>query len=202
LYDPSELDLGAILKEEADQLIETLELPEMQEIEDAEGEDLLDTLETEVPAQPGLRKSLERPSGARQLLSPSLTPSQAPSDGSPTPSSGLSTPAPSTPLINEPLPAAPGNRAERGNEISAEFDPRNIIEGSRRRAAYITALEKNNELSGYHASFVTAVKKGYEKRPPHRDNLPPPPKSWKQMLKHQYSNEFKKAADKEYDALL
>ncbi len=101
----------------------------MQEIEDAECEDLLDTLEIEVPAEPGLCKSLERPSGAQQLLSPSLTPSVR----STTPSSRLSTPAPSTPLINElPLPAAPGNQAECGNEISTEFDSQNIIEGSRR----------------------------------------------------------------------
>lgn len=32
--------------------------------------------------------------------------------------------------------------------------------------------------------------------------LPPPPKLWKQMLKHQHSNEFKKAADKEFNTLL
>ncbi len=123
------LDLRAILKAEVDLLIETLKLPEIQEIEDAKSEDLLDTLEIEVPAEPDLYKLLERPSGAQQLLSPSLTPSI----GSTTPSSGLSTPAPSTPLINEsPLPAAPGNQAECRNEISAEFDSQNIIKRSRR----------------------------------------------------------------------
>ncbi len=59
------LDLRAILKAEVDILIKTLELPEMQEIEDAEHEDLLDTLEIEVPIELGLCKSLERPSGAQ-----------------------------------------------------------------------------------------------------------------------------------------
>ena len=109
-------------------------------------------------------------------MSPSLTPS---TDRLPTPSSGLSTPASSTPSINElqPLPATPGNQAERGNEISADFDSRNILKGSRRWAAYITALEKNDELSGYYTSFVTAVKRGHEKKPLHRDTLPLPPKS-------------------------
>ena len=49
MYDPSELDLGAILKGEADQLIETLELLEMQDIDDAETEDRIDILETYIP---------------------------------------------------------------------------------------------------------------------------------------------------------
>ena len=51
LYDPSRLDIGAILKEQAEQLIETLDLPEMQvtEIENNEN-DLLDTLMVEVLA--------------------------------------------------------------------------------------------------------------------------------------------------------
>ena len=202
LYDPSELDLGAILKEDAEQLIETLELPEMQITEDVENEDLYDTLETDVPAEPHHAKSQERLLENRQLLSPSLTSSTDPSS---TPSSGLS----SSPDLstNEPLPAAPRNWADRENEITADFDPRNIIESSRarttsRQAAYVTALEKNDELSGYYTSFVTAIERGYEKKPPHRDTLPQPPKSWKQMLKHQYSIEFKKAADKEYNALL
>src|SRR5436190_22247546 len=117
LYDPLELDLGAILKEDAEQLIETLELPEMLITEDVENEHLYDTLETDVPAEPLHAKSQERLLENRQLLSPSLTSSTDPSS---TPSSGLSSsPDPST---NEPLPAAPRNWADRENEITADFD--------------------------------------------------------------------------------
>ena len=157
LYDPTDLDISTLLKEQADQLIETLELPEMQIIEDNESEDLFDTFITEVPALPN-------------------------------------------------LPAAPRNRASRGNEISGDLNTENIIEGSRnrissRRSAYTTALGKNEELSGYNTSFCTASKVVITKSL-HRDALPPAPKSWKQMLRHLYSAEFKKAADKEFDALL
>ena len=55
---------------------------------------------------------------------------------------------------------------------------------------------------GYYASFSTAVKAGGMTKPPHRDTLPAPPNSWKQMLKHPHSTEFRKAADKEFNALL
>ena len=54
LYDPTDLDISALLKEQADQLIESLELLEMQIIEDNESEDLFDTFITEVPAAPNL----------------------------------------------------------------------------------------------------------------------------------------------------
>ena len=62
-------------------------------------------------------------------------------------------------------------------------------------------MSRTNKLVGYHSSFSTTWN-AIGTKPPHRDTLPPPPKSWKQMLKHQYSNEFKKAADKEFNALL
>src|SRR5208282_3429447 len=191
LYHPADLDIGAILKEDADQLIETLDLPEMQVSETAEDENDLLEFVTEVPTVP--ESETERSCGQRQLLTPS--PSVISSENHPQ--------APAN------LPAAPGNQAQRGNEISADFNPQNIIEGSRartstRKAAYITALEKNNELGGYYTSFVTATKLGRTIQPLrlHRDTLPPPPTSWKQMLKHEHSIEFKKAADKEFEALL
>ena len=81
------------------------------------------------------------------------------------------------------------------------------MEGSRtrtslRKEAHAIALGKNSQLGGYHTSFVTATKAGHKTKPPHRDTLPPPPASWKQMLKHEHSIEFKKAADKEFEALL
>jgi hypothetical protein len=80
------------------------------------------------------------------------------------------------------LPAAPGNRARRGNEISGELDPRNVIQGSR-RSAHALALKQTNELIGYYLAFNTALNT-VNTKPPHRDALPPPPRSWKQMLKH------------------
>ena len=71
----------------------------------------------------------------------------------------------STPSLSsnedEALLAALGNRALRGNEISGNFDSRNVIQGSRtRRSAYVAALGQTDKLIGYYASFNTAVKAG------------------------------------------
>lgn len=154
--------------------------------------DLLNTLTVEVPA--ALEPESERPYRTQQTQLP--TPSRSPST---TPVNHLQAPT--------SLPTAPGNQAQRGNEISRDFNPQNIIEGSQtrtRKAAYATALEKNNELGGYCSSFVTATRAGHTTKPLrlHQDALPPLPTSWKQMLKHEHSIEFKKAADKEFDTLL
>ena len=101
------------------------------------------------------------------------------------------------------LLAAPGNEVYRGNEISRNIDSGNIIQGSRtRRSAYTTVLQQTDKLVGYYTSFNTAVKAGGITKPFHQDALPPPPKSWKQMQKHPHAIEFKKAADKEFNALL
>jgi hypothetical protein len=206
LYNPIDLDIGAVLREHVDKLIETLELPEMQVTETSDDDNPLETLVVEVPASPetsGLMTpesiSLEKPQDLPQNLlpTPSPTPSVAPTL--------IQSPG-SIDNSNTTLPATSGNRARRGNEISGEFDEGNIVQGSRtrqstRRYAYATALSHTNEFGGYYSSFCT-TQKAINTKPPHRDALPPPPKSWKQMLKHQYANEFKKAADKEFNTLL
>jgi hypothetical protein len=203
LYHPSDLDIGAVLREQADQLIKTLDIPEIEELLEDESEDLLDTV-------PALRDStgISTPNSTEleNLLEEQLhvTNSQLPTP-SPTPSdeSTHSLLTLSNDTEDGALPAAPGNRAHRGNEISGNFDPQNIIQGSRtRRSAYVAALGQTDKLVGYYASFSTAVKAGGMTKPPHRDTLPAPPNSWKQMLKHPHSTEFRKAADKEFNALL
>jgi hypothetical protein len=42
LYHPSDLDIGVVLREQADQLIETLDIPEIEELIEDESRDLLD----------------------------------------------------------------------------------------------------------------------------------------------------------------
>jgi Reverse transcriptase (RNA-dependent DNA polymerase)/Pol polyprotein, beta-barrel domain len=182
-YDPLDLDIGAVLKEHVDKIIETLELPEMQVTELADDDNLLDTLtDTNHP-----EASANHPEASVNHPKASVNHSQALIDSL---------------LVPTSLPAAPGNQARRGNEISGEFDLENIIQGSRtRRSAHATALKQTDELIGYFSAFSTA-RMAITTKPPHRDKLPLPPKSWKQMLKHQYSNEFKRAADKEFNALL
>ena len=211
LYHPADLDIGAILQEEADHFIETLDIPETQVTELTDSEDLLDTHIVEAPEllEPKSESDYDASHDGlqTQLRTPSITPSiETPSSSSTSESTYMDAQEP--PLAT--LPAAPGNRASRGNEISGDLNPQNIVEGSRtrtsstRKAAYVIALGKNSELGGYHSSFVTAIKVGHNTKPLrlHRDALPPPPTSWKQMLKHKHSIEFRKAADKEFEALL
>jgi hypothetical protein len=50
LYNPEDLDIGAVVREHTDKLIETLELLEMQVIEAPDDDNLLETLVVEVPA--------------------------------------------------------------------------------------------------------------------------------------------------------
>src|SRR5271165_4637278 len=46
LYDPTSLDIGAVLKEEMDRLIETIDLPEIQENPTVDRTDIFDLLDT------------------------------------------------------------------------------------------------------------------------------------------------------------
>jgi hypothetical protein len=141
LYHLLDLDIGAVLREQANQLIETLDIPEIEELLEDESEDLLDTV-------PALRDSTGistlNSTELENLLEEQLhvTNSQLPTP-SPTPSdeSTHSLLTLSNNTEDGALLAAPGNRAHRGNEISRNFDPQNIIQGSRtRRLAYVAAL--------------------------------------------------------------
>ena len=122
-YDPSDLDIGDILKEAADPLIETLDLPETQlEIADNENE-LLDMLmdsnwfEASAPTEQ-LQKEQLTQNG--QLPTPSPTPSIKPVN---TPSSSPS------PMTTDSSPAT-RNTAPCRNDISADFNTQNIVQGS------------------------------------------------------------------------
>src|SRR5438045_2718319 len=85
-YDPSDLDIGDILKEEADRLIETLDLPEIQEPEsEAHKDDLLDTIIIDSSNQfegnePSEKQQEDQQTLNVQLPTPSLTPSIKPAN--------------------------------------------------------------------------------------------------------------------------
>jgi hypothetical protein len=115
----------------------------------------------------------------------------------------------STPLPNiddqqaiaiEPLTALNHrqNTASRANEISSDFSEENIIEERtrRRRQAYLTALELPEKLPGYLSAFISGAQLRL-----HRDQLPPPPRTWKELLVHPYCEGFRAAASKEYQDL-
>ena len=138
----------------------------------ADSEDLLDTHIVEVPKllEPENESDYDAPYDGlqTQLRTPSLTPSiETTSSSSALEHTYIDSQEP--PLAT--LPPALGNRASRGNEISGDLNPQNIVEGSRtrtsstRKAAYAMALGKNSELGGYHSLFVTAIKAGHYIKP-------------------------------------
>jgi hypothetical protein len=163
-YNPRDLDISAILKDyvDIDQLIDTLDLPEYQELAAPE-DDILDTIVVEVPAAP---EPATAP-GAKSLGQETHLP---------TPSA---TPTPEQPALPEQpvLPSAAGNIAPQRNQVYANLDKSNIIPGSRtRHGAHAVAISQSSDLLGYYLAFSTAVKAETTK-PPHRSTLPKPPKS-------------------------
>ena len=95
------------------------------------------------------------------------------------------------------------NTAPRANIIAADFDEANIIlQRTRRKAAHAVALTQGSELVVYHSAFTSQLSdKSLAKQCPSPAELPLPPKSWRQMLKHPHAEGFKIAAQKEYNDL-
>ena len=93
--------------------------------------------------------------------------------------------------------------------VSADFNEQNILpEGSTRkrkprRQIYAAQLVNTSELSPFYAAFATGLSMAQPsaEKGQHRDTLPAEPKSWKQLQHHQYSSEFKLAADREIQEL-
>jgi hypothetical protein len=87
-----------------------------------------------------------------------------------------------------------GNPAPRAQEISNDSSEDNIIvECMRhRRQAYMTALQEPEKLDTYPSAFAIGLRRV------HREQLPPPPRSWKELLKHPQHEGFRAAAEKEY----
>jgi len=86
--------------------------------------------------------------------------------------------------------------------ISADISESNIIEGPRtrkrsdRRQAYLADLQNTGRLPALYSTFATGTIASTKRC--HRDELPPPPKSWAKMLHHPHKEGFLAAARKEY----
>ena len=92
-------------------------------------------------------------------------------------------------------------------DITGDVTESNIVEGcctrkattKARGEAYLAYLQHLDDLPGYYAAFSTAI--GYGKQRLHRDQLPPLPRSWKELQTHTHRDEFLTAARKEYSDL-
>jgi hypothetical protein len=106
---------------------------------------------------------------------------------------------PETSQIPSPTPNQPRGT---GSRWTAGINPTNILTRTprSRKGVYFISLQDIRNLTSYHAVFAAAVAQTPHKRL-YRDNLLPPPKSWKQMLKHPYKQGFSNAARVEYGKL-
>jgi len=84
---------------------------------------------------------------------------------------------------------------DTGNILTSQTRAKN------KHAHFTSGSHESTQYSNYFSAFVAAARTPVHFRP-HRDTLPPAPKTWKQMLSHIHSAEFKAAADIEIKALL
>ena len=93
-----------------------------------------------------------------------------------------------------------GAAAPRSTKISANLNEDNVLPNRtrNRQHAHAVAISQLPSLAGYHAAFATnpVPRIGL-----HRDRLTEEPKNWKAMLKHPHSQQFAKAALKEFEHL-
>ncbi|KAI6248606.1 hypothetical protein HI914_03230, partial [Erysiphe necator] len=92
---------------------------------------------------------------------------------------------------NRELAKARNNHARNAALINPDIDPRNILSKRTRNSS------KMSQFAQYHSSFSSAIVKTKNWTKLTREELPPAPKGWEQMLRHQFSAEFLKAAEKE-----
>ncbi|KAF5186325.1 Transposon ty1-gr2 gag-pol polyprotein, partial [Thalictrum thalictroides] len=82
-------------------------------------------------------------------------------------------------------------------------DPRNIIQGKRKRSSkvqfHMEVHENLNIQAAFHAAFFQGTR--HMKSRIHEKDLPPPPENWYQVLKHPHREGFAAAARLEFDTL-
>jgi Reverse transcriptase (RNA-dependent DNA polymerase) len=209
-YSPMDPELALLLREEASQAMEIADRPvfittntEFEEEYLADGfNDYLsiDIDDSNAPSTSDSAKTTPDSSSSGQLLTPEPTPEPIAFDSNLTANDDRLNivPGPSTP--SETLALAP----------TANFDAQNILpEGSKRvrnstrKAAYAIALTQLPELSSFHAAFATGLQPDstLRKLSRHRDTLPEPPRTWRQLQRHPFAAEFEQAARAEIQGL-
>ena len=114
--------------------------------------------------------------------------------------------------VTQSQQAPQASRPLAPRDINSDIRESNIISGPRQRRmrqdAHYAALEQPDEKPGFHAAFAAGHiynrQQKVEQSPIPKTlqhQLPPPPKSWKEMLRHPHSQSFQAAAEKEFRAL-
>jgi hypothetical protein len=86
------------------------------------------------------------------------------------------------------------NNAPRREELSSQLSESNVLTGKRQR--------QRKTLGTYFVAFAAALRPPEPPEPLktrlHRDQLPPPPKTWRDLEKHPFGREFKAALAEEF----
>src|SRR5208282_5442939 len=172
LYDPRDIDIG-FLQNTVDTLLETLELPSIQE--DSVDDEVYDTIVVDVTntaqntAQNTAKDSINlytnlenQPTEATHLPSPRSTPDRQATLSTRVDSDVVPdvTSLPEATRNTASLPGTIGNTAPRRNDIYSDLDTSNILNTTRRNrhTAHVAALQQVSNLSGYHAAFSSAIR--------------------------------------------
>ena len=192
-YQPGEPNEDEQSSQEIDHLVESIQVPTLPTIEPAND---LDTDE-EYTEYSSLDPSATLDTSSKLTIAPGLSTLQK----TPELQQLVVQPVP----LPVPLPSEPSQtETHSSTRVSADVSEFNIIEGSRSHKksakacakAYFEDLEHLDDLPGYHAAFAVGIK--LQKQSSHRDQLPAPPRSWKEMLKHPEWQSFEAAACREY----
>jgi len=93
--------------------------------------------------------------------------------------------------------------APKSSEISSGMTEDNILPSRTRardrRHAHALAMANLGQDAGYHSAFAKDLN---STKYPHRDDLPPEPKSWKALARHPHGDAFVQAAHEEYASLI
>jgi hypothetical protein len=229
-YDPSELDLGHVLREKTTGLLTMIEIPDLMkerpigsvgDSTDLGLDPMSDTESIDTAQDDGIEegsssselaadKILNPASSTRGLLTPSPTPDPCiHSNDPPAVEDPLSVDHDSEKALsdnaNGQLAADAVPTASR--TLTSNFDAQNILpEGSKRvrkarKQAYAAALGNNAQLSAFHSAFAAGLIKVPQINAFHRDTLPAEPRSWKQLQYHLHGAEFRQAAKAEIQSL-
>ena len=201
-YDPALPDITQLLRAEVEQIVEVVDMASSQPLTDGLDLDIdsdsdldLDEPIEQLDSQDSQDKSSDNspdhrlPTPAETTASPISTP-----DRQLTPSTAAAEPSGSIDGQQELTPITDRNTAPRAQEISSDFSEENIIANRtrHRRQAYLTVLQQPEQLHAYFSAFAIGLRRL------HRDQLPPPPRSWRELQSHPNREGFLAAAEKEY----
>jgi transposase InsO family protein len=203
-YDPG--DLRPALQERVQEPRETIEFPNLELARGVETENEESDEESDAQSDSSIDSDQSSTIEVirRDDTAPKTQQAQA-QRGLPTPED---TPTPTQPeeilAPSQALSQAPSRPRPRHEIIGGVGEP-NIAEGTRTRQPtkryenYLTDLARPDELPAYHSAFAIGTKAGHPRV--HQDDLPSPPRTWKELQSHRYGPEFKEAARTEYQTL-